>query len=87
MCSEKNKDWEAALITGLIALVIAFGGNYLLTTNKVSGMETKVDVYQQSIQDLSIKMDKLNNSINLTENQVIQLREDLKMKQDKFAIK
>lgn len=83
MCSEKNKDWEAALITGAIALFIAIGGNYLLTTNKVSAMETKVDMYQQSIQTLSDKMDRLNNNQTALSSEMAAVVEQMKYKQDK----
>ena len=87
MCGDKNKDWEAALITGAIALFIAIGGNYLLTTNKVSAMETKVDMYQQSIQELSDKMDKMNANQTIISNQLSAVIEQMKYKQDKIEIK
>lgn len=85
MKSNENNIY-GSIIPLIITVIIAFGGNYLFTTNKLSAMDAKVTIYQENIKELSDKMDKMNTYITSMRDQMIEMNGELKMKSDKKLV-
>lgn len=66
-----------------ITVLIAFFGNYMITTNKVSATDAKVEMYQQQIGSLSRKMDQISEGQAILSSQMATVMEALKYKKDK----
>jgi len=83
---DKNMEKKNTLVSTLPVLatvLIAFFGNYMITTNKVSATDARVEIYQQQIDGLSKKMDKLNDNQSNLSSQIATVMETLKYKKDK----
>ena len=66
-----------------VTVLIAFFGNYMITTNKVSATDAKVEMYQQQIGSLSRKMDQISDGQAILSSQMATVMETLKYKKDK----
>jgi len=75
-----------SLVPFIITILIAFCGNYIITTNKLSSTDTKVEIYQENIKELSDKMDKINTSVNSLRDRIIEMNGEMKMKSDKKLV-
>ena len=67
----------------MVTILIAFMGNYMITTNKVSATDARVEMYQQQINTLSKKMDVLNDNQSILSSKMATVIETLKYKKDK----
>lgn len=81
-----ENNFYTSIIPLIITMLIAFAGNYIITTNKVSALDTKVEIYQENIRELSEKMDKINVSVNSLRDRIIEMNGEMKMKSDKKLI-
>ena len=72
-----------SIIPIAVTILIAFFGNYMITTNKVSATDAKVEMYQQQIGSLSQKMDQVVNGQAIMNSQLATVMEALKHKKDK----
>ena len=79
---EKNSTLNI-IIPIAVTILIAFFGNYMITTNKVSATDAKVEMYQQQIGSLSQKMDQVVNGQAIMNSQLATVMEALKHKKDK----
>lgn len=71
------------LLPIVVTILIAFMGNYMITTNKVSATDARVEMYQQQINTLSKKMDVLNDNQSILSSKMATVIETLKYKKDK----
>ena len=71
------------LLPIVVTILIAFMGNYMITTNKVSATDARVEIYQQQINTLSKKMDVLNDNQSILSSKMATVIETLKYKKDK----
>lgn len=71
------------LLPIVVTILIAFMGNYMITTNKVSATDARVEIYQQQINTLSKKMDILNDNQSILSSKMATVIETLKYKKDK----
>ena len=79
----EKKNSLISIMPVLATVLIAFFGNYMITTNKVSATDAKVEIYQQQIGSLSHKMDQLNDNQTIMSSQIATVMETLKYKKDK----
>lgn len=79
----EKKNTLASVIPVIVTVLIAFFGNYMITTNKVSATDARVEMYQQRIDELSKKMDHLNDNQAVLSSQIATITETLKYKKDK----
>ena len=79
----EKKNSLISIMPVLATVLIAFFGNYMITTNKVSATDAKVEMYQQLIDGLSKTMDKLNDNQSNLSSQIATVMETLKYKKDK----
>ena len=79
----EKKNSLISIMPVLATVLIAFFGNYMITTNKVSATDARVEMYQQQIDGLSKKMDKLNDNQSNLSSQIATVMETLKYKKDK----
>ena len=71
------------LLPIVVTILIAFMGNYMITTNKVRATDARVEIYQQQINTLSKKMDVLNDNQSILSSKMATVIETLKYKKDK----
>ena len=81
-CNMKDKSF-ITLLPIVVTILIAFMGNYMITTNKVSATDARVEIYQQQINTLSKKMDILNDNQSILSSKMATVIETLKYKKDK----
>lgn len=81
-CNMKDKSF-ITLLPIVVTILIAFMGNYMITTNKVSATDARVEIYQQQINTLSKKMDVLNDNQSILSSKMATVIETLKYKKDK----
>lgn len=67
---ERKTNNFISILPLFVTIIIAIFGNYMITTNKVSATDEKVEIYQQQIDGLSKKMDKLNDSQFFVSSQI-----------------
>ena len=67
---ERKTNNFISILPLFVTIIIAIFGNYIITTNKVSATDAKVEIYQQQIDGLSKKMDKLNDSQFFVSSQI-----------------
>ena len=83
---KNENNFYSSIIPLVITMLIAFCGNYIITTNKVSSLDTKVEIYQDNIKELSDEVAKMTVSVNSLRDQIIEMNGELKMKSDKKLI-
>lgn len=83
---KNENNFYSSMIPLIITVLIAFGGNYIITANKVSALDAKIEIYQESIKDLSDQMNKIGTSVNSLRDQIIEMNGELKLKSDKKLI-
>ena len=83
---KNENNFYSSIIPLVITMLIAFGGNYIITTNKVSALDTEVEIYQDNIKELSDEVAKMTVSVNSLRDQIIEMNGELKMKSDKKLI-
>ena len=67
----------------LATILIAFISNYMITTNKVSATDARVEIYQEQISTISKKMDVLSDNQTDLASKMATVIETLKYKKDK----
>ena len=67
----------------LATILIAFISNYMITTNKVSATDARVEIYQEQISTISKKMDVLSDNQTDLSSKMATVIETLKYKKDK----
>ena len=81
---EKMKDKSFVTFLPILAtILIAFISNYMITTNKVSATDARVEIYQEQISTISKKIDVLNDNQTDLASKMATVIEALKYKKDK----
>ena len=79
----RDKSLAGILITGAITILLSIGGSFLTSVIKLSSVDTKTQMQQQTIDKVSNKMDRLNDNQAFLSSQMATVIEELKYKQDK----
>lgn len=81
---DKMKDKSFMTLLPILAtILIAFISNYMITTNKVSATDARVEIYQEQISTISKKIDVLNDNQTDLASKMATVIEALKYKKDK----
>ena len=81
---DKMKDKSFVTLLPILAtILIAFISNYMITTNKVSATDARVEIYQEQISTISKKIDVLNDNQTDLASKMATVIETLKYKKDK----
>lgn len=78
----KDKSF-ATLLPILATILIAFVSNYMITTNKVSAIDARVEIYQEQINTISKKIDVISDNQTDMASKMATMIEALKHKEDK----
>ena len=78
----KDKSF-VTLLPILATILIAFISNYMITTNKVSATDARVEIYKEQISTISKKIDVLNDNQTDLASKMATVIEALKYKKDK----
>lgn len=82
---KKKNTFNAYISGGAATILIAICTWCLHTDNRVSILETQVNAYSYSIDKSSQKMDELMDKVSSIQENLVQLRTEMKYKQDKNA--
>lgn len=81
---------QNALIGTIIScatmVIMAVAGFWINTSNRIAILETQQKVYQENYDANSAKMDNLLNSVNEIQENITQMRGEMKLKADKKLI-
>lgn len=83
---KNENNFYSSIIPLIITVLVAFGGNYIITANKVSALDAKIEIYQESIKSLSNQVNEVGNSVNSLRDKIIEMNGELKLKSDKKLI-